>query len=237
MSAASSVKIFTDGACSGNPGPGGWGAIVAAHGGRIKELGGGAPRTTNNRMELQAAIEALRYAAGEGASVDLYTDSSYVIHGIKTWLAGWRRRDWKRPDGSEVLNRDLWEDLDAAARTAGRVSWHYVRGHDGTPGNERCDEIAVSYSKGRPETLYDGDAGDYGFDLSRLPEDLSVPEMNPSRSSKPKGGTYLSFVDGVVARHATWSECDARVRGKSRARFKKVQSPEEEARTLKGWGL
>lgn len=147
------ARIYTDGACSGNPGPGGWGVAVYFADGTVGELGGAAPETTNNRMEMQAAIEALKVwrALGETRSVTLYTDSEYVKKGATQWLAGWKRKGWKTASGKPVLNRDLWETLDRLNAPA--VEWRYVRGHAGDPGNERCDAIARGFSLGRPPTL------------------------------------------------------------------------------------
>ena len=133
------VEAFTDGACRGNPGPGGWGVVLRA-GGRVKELSGGEPMTTNNRMELTAAIEALT-ALKEPCRVALYTDSKYVRSGITEWLPAWRARGWRTADKKPVKNRDLWQVLaDAAARH--EVAWHWVKGHSGHPENERADELA-----------------------------------------------------------------------------------------------
>jgi ribonuclease HI len=136
------VEIYTDGACSGNPGPGGWGAILRA-GSHEKELSGGAPDTTNNRMELQAAIEALN-ALKKPCEVDLYTDSTYVRSGILEWLKGWKARGWKTAAKKPVKNEDLWRALDEAA-SRHCVRWHWVKGHAGHPENERADELARSY--------------------------------------------------------------------------------------------
>lgn len=133
------VDIFTDGACSGNPGPGGWGAILRA-GGREKELSGGEAATTNNRMELMAAIAALE-ALKRPMAVDLTTDSTYVRDGITKWLRAWKARGWRTADNKPVKNRDLWERLDAAA-SRHDVAWHWVKGHAGHPENERADELA-----------------------------------------------------------------------------------------------
>jgi ribonuclease HI len=134
-----SVEAFTDGACRGNPGPGGWGVLLRA-GERVKELSGGEPATTNNRMELQAAIEALT-ALKEPCKVALYTDSVYVRSGITEWLPAWRARGWRTADRKPVKNKDLWVTLaDQAARH--EVSWHWVKGHAGHPENERADELA-----------------------------------------------------------------------------------------------
>ena len=133
------VEIYTDGACRGNPGPGGWAAVLSA-GGREKEISGAQLRTTNNRMELQAVIEALQ-ALKRPLQVRLYTDSQYVRRGILEWLPQWKARDWKTADRKPVKNQDLWQQLEQAAARH-RIEWHWVPGHAGVPGNERCDLLA-----------------------------------------------------------------------------------------------
>jgi ribonuclease HI len=133
------VTIYTDGACSGNPGPGGWGAILMA-GDRRKELKGGEPMTTNNRMELMAAIAALE-ALKRPAVVDIHTDSQYLRNGIMAWINKWKRNGWRTAEKTPVKNVDLWRRLDAALG-AHRVSWHWVRGHAGHAHNERADQLA-----------------------------------------------------------------------------------------------
>lgn len=139
MSAASDVEVFTDGACKGNPGPGGWGAILRANG-KERELRGAEPLTTNNRMELTAAIEALN-ALKRPCSVQLTTDSVYVRDGITKWVHGWQRNGWRTADRKPVKNADLWQALIAAAAPH-RVEWHWVKGHNGHAENERADELA-----------------------------------------------------------------------------------------------
>lgn len=133
------VEIFTDGACSGNPGPGGWGAILRFNGVE-KELSGGEGATTNNRMELMAAISALN-ALKEACVVDLHTDSNYVRDGISKWIEGWKRNGWKTADRKPVKNAELWQALDEA-RKRHKVTWHWVKGHSGHPENERADALA-----------------------------------------------------------------------------------------------
>jgi len=133
------VEAFTDGACRGNPGPGGWGVVLRA-GERVKELSGGEPHTTNNRMELTAAIEALT-ALKTPCQVALFTDSTYVRSGITEWLPAWRARGWRTADRKPVKNKDLWMAL-AEQADKHQVSWHWVKGHSGHPENERADELA-----------------------------------------------------------------------------------------------
>ena len=140
------VTIYTDGACSGNPGPGGWGAILEWNG-REKELSGGERETTNNRMELSGVIFALS-ALKEPCAVDLYTDSKYVCDAVeKGWLAGWQKRNWIKSDKKPVLNVDLWKQLLPLLRTH-KVTFHWLRGHAGHRENERCDELARAFAAG-----------------------------------------------------------------------------------------
>lgn len=133
------VEIFTDGACSGNPGPGGWGALLR-HKGKEKELSGGARETTNNRMEMMAAIQALE-SLRRSMPVDLYTDSTYLRDGITKWIKSWKTRGWKTADRKPVKNIDLWQRLEKAVEQHD-VRWHWIRGHDGHPENERADALA-----------------------------------------------------------------------------------------------
>ncbi len=132
------VIVYTDGGCKGNPGPGGWGAVLS-YNGREREIWGGEPHTTNNRMELMAAIMALE-TLKRPCRVELYTDSQYVRNGITAWIGGWKARGWKTADNKPVKNADLWQRLDEARRRH-EVSWHWVRGHAGTEGNERADKL------------------------------------------------------------------------------------------------
>lgn len=155
--------IFTDGACSGNPGPGGWGAVVLRQG-QVRELGGGHPKTTNNRMEMQAALEALEFwfsqtpvAARE--KITVHTDSKYLIGGLTQWLPNWKKRNWRTSAGKPVLNIDLWQKLDQLNYPF--IKWQHCPAHQGIAGNERCDEIAVQFSKGRRPRLFQGPLSAY----------------------------------------------------------------------------
>jgi ribonuclease HI len=133
------VVIYTDGACKGNPGPGGWGALLLCDGVEC-ELFGGESRTTNNRMEMTAVIQALA-SLEPGRPVTLYTDSQYVKNGIETWIHGWKKNGWKTADRKPVKNADLWRELDTQAARH-KIAWHWVKGHAATPGNERADALA-----------------------------------------------------------------------------------------------
>jgi ribonuclease HI len=233
--------VFCDGAAKGNPGPGGWGAIVATPDGQVTELGGSAPHTTNNRMELTAAIEALTHARDVAGGIDLYTDSTYVIKGIREWIHNWRRRGWTTMEGAPVSNKELWQQLDGLVSERGRggITWHYVRGHVGTPGNERVDAIADGLARGANVTLYTGALSGYDLAIFDVPDDTSVPKRTSSsgKSSKTPAYAYLSLVDGKLLRHATWAECESRVKGRSGAKFKKATSAADEAEILRSWGV
>jgi ribonuclease HI len=152
--------IYTDGACSGNPGPGGWGTLIEFTDGQVHELGGHDGATTNNRMEMQAAIAALEFLSRDdidSGPVLLHTDSEYLKNGITKWIQGWKRKGWKTSAGKAVLNKDLWQQLDQLSQTLSqqqiKVDWRYVRGHAGNPGNERCDEIARAFTQNRSINL------------------------------------------------------------------------------------
>ncbi len=154
------TNLYTDGACSGNPGPGGWGTVAYFDDGSCHELGGSDRATTNNRMEMQAAISALEFFAEtrQSGPCVLHTDSEYLIKGITQWVKGWKKKGWKTSAGKDVLNQDLWEKLDrlnnqVQAQINTPVAWQHVRGHSGNVGNERCDTIARGFSSGRPPQL------------------------------------------------------------------------------------
>ena len=235
--------LFTDGAAKGNPGPGGWGAIVVAHDRHVTELGGGSPHTTNNKMELSGAIAALQHVANQPGAVSIYTDSTYLIQGITQWVWGWRKRGWKTVQGGDVLNRDLWEQLSSlvGGRARGDVNWHWVRGHVGTPGNERADQISVAFALQEPADLYVGPLDGYALPILQLPDDTTLPKRTsgsaPVAQTKVAAYSYLSVVGGVPMRHASWAECEGRVKGQSGARFRKATSSADESAILRGWGI
>lgn len=234
------IIIFSDGACSGNPGPGGWGAIVLLPNDQVFEMGGAQPSTTNNQMEMLAALESLRAVNQFKVDVDFYTDSTYLIKGITQWVYSWNRNGWKTAEGKEVANRDIWEALVEVLKKrpgTAKINWLYSRGHIGIPGNERCDEIAVAFSKNEPVELYRGDLAHYGVNVLALPKDTKVPERSSASTEKKVAHSYLSNIGGIVYRHKTWPECQRRTSGQSGAKFKKSTSPADELEILKSWGL
>ena len=171
------VAAACDGACSGNPGPGGWGALLRFEDGSVHEMGGAERATTNNRMELTAALALLEALAHlpRHPSLTIRTDSRYLIDGLSKWLPGWKRKGWRTASGGAVLNRDLWEQLDRARLRD--VPLTYVKGHSGDPDNDRCDAIAVAFSKGRLPELAAGEV------LGRVALEGDVP---PQRKAAKK---------------------------------------------------
>ncbi|MEX0931525.1 MAG: ribonuclease HI [Candidatus Paceibacterota bacterium] len=220
-----SYSVFTDGASKGNPGPGGYGAIVFSSD-SVFEIGGRETQTTNNRMELSAVLFALK-SIPEGSDVVVYSDSRYVINGITSWVYGWEKNGWITKEKKEVLNKDLWEELVSVTRKR-TVRFEYVAGHQGTPANERVDTIASSFAEGEEVVLYNGKRNEYGI----------TPEIPKGGGEKKKSGTvygYVSYVDGKGEVHKTWAECKARVEGKSKPKYKKVYSQTEATEVLKKW--
>jgi ribonuclease HI len=228
------IIIFSDGSSRGNPGPGGWGAIIADEK-KALEIGGRENHTTNNRMELLGAINALASIKQSKEEIILNTDSSYVINGITKWVYGWQKNGWINSTKDEVSNRDLWEEL-IKVSDGKKIKWNYVGGHIGVPGNERCDEIATSFADNEKIKLFKGKISDYEFNLS----DTKGNGIKISKKSKNKSPaySYLSLVHGVLHIDKTWLECEKRVKGvKGNVKFKKSASLENEKEILKEWGI
>ena len=240
--AAYPILVFADGACSGNPGPGGWGAIAVLPEGLIIELGGSRSETTNNQMEITGALRALDRLRETPGDIEFFTDSVYLIKGITQWIWGWRKNGWKTAEGAEVSNQELWRQLSAVLGERrkrfpdSKVDWKWVRGHSGVPGNERADQIAVSFTQGHRPRLYEGPLLGYGVAIHDIPENTDVPELRP-RAEKTAAHSYLSLVGGTPMRHRTWAECERRVKGQSGAKFKKAASEADESTILRAWGL
>lgn len=224
--------IFSDGASKGNPGPGGWGAVVVSDG-KVKELGGSEKNTTNNRMELSAVLGALTEIKKEKKEIVIYTDSKYVISGMTSWIYGWQKNNWQTKSKTEVLNKDLWVKLLTVSQNK-KIKWNYVGGHIGVAGNERCDEIASALASGEKIKLYDGLLSDYKInilDLGHLTE-----KKTKKSSSSQKAYSYISLVNGVIFQDKTWPECEKRVKGVKGVKYQKAISPEHEKEIIASWG-
>ncbi len=239
------ITIFTDGSSRGNPGPGGWGSVVVesrklkveSSETFVTELGGGEKHTTNNRMEIKAAIEGISHAP-KGANILVNTDSSYVINGITKWIYGWKKNNWMTKAKEDVLNKDLWMRLDASMQSK-KVEWKYVGGHIGILGNERCDHVATAFADGVKPKLYKGLLSQYDLpnilDISHNEVSLMKKKSSPSKSSA-KAYSYVSMVSGVIETHKTWAECEKRVKGTKGAKYKKSFSEEDEAQIIDEFG-
>jgi ribonuclease HI len=218
------VKIYCDGACSGNPGTGGWGIQIHLDSGIIQELGDReCDITTNNRMELLAVIRAMTYAHEHfkalkpliAAKVEIITDSKYVIHGATEWLLTWRERDFCKADGSNIENQDLWKELNELCPEYFTFKW--IKGHNGDSNHERVDQLAADLARNKAVQFF------YG------------------RPAPPRAGItyplYLVFKDQEVKRFTTWHECQSAVSGVKLARYKRVTNPFQEAEQLREWGF
>jgi len=235
-----SIIIFTDGSSLGNPGPGGWGAIVS-DGKIVVELGGREAHTTNNRMELTGAIEALKSIKGKKGDAVIHTDSRYVINGITSWIMEWEKRNWMTKQKKPVENKDLWEILWRLVNERDKkekISWQHVGGHVGIAGNERVDEIATAYAAEETMALYHGPLSRYAHDIKNIDAKRakSASRKESKSRSRVKAYSYVSLVNGIFKQHATWGECEKRVKGVSGAKFKKALSKEDEHAIRAAWG-
>lgn len=225
------VTIYGDGSAIGNPGPGGWGAVIL-RGEEVTECGGFAPHTTNNRMELTATIEALKKLKGK-ATVVIKTDSKYVINGITKWVFGWEKNGWQTSQKADVLNKDLWQELVTVSRKH-IVEWEHVRGHEGVALNERVDMIANGYARKETVKLFVGSTSEYKEFLKTMPKARVVSKSGSKSKKTGPAYSYVSVIDGKVLTHTTWTECEKRVKGKN-AKYKKVFSGEEEKNLKEEW--
>ncbi|MCA9354784.1 MAG: ribonuclease HI [Candidatus Kaiserbacteria bacterium] len=222
------VTIFTDGAAKGNPGAGGYGAVISI-GDTVIEIGDRKELTTNNEMELRAVVKALQSLPEEVTTAAIYTDSKYVVEGATGWIFGWMKNGWQTKAGTDVLHKEVWQTLASLLRKV-QVEWHKVPGHVGIIGNERADKIASDFGANKAVSLYNGPKSEYGHDIDDVSYDeVKAAERSEARKrSAQKAYSYVSAVDGVVETHKTWKECEDRVKGKSGVRFKKALSAAEE---------
>lgn len=229
------ITVFTDGASRGNPGPGGWGTIVISAEGKVTELGGRDSTTTNNRMELTALLEALRFIRERKYDGDiiLYSDSAYALNGISSWVYGWEKNNWQTKDKEPVLNQDLWSALLEVARELKLkhgITWKKIEGHSGIRGNERADAIATSFADKTPLLLFSGSASQHetliGGGLLTIDSDLKSNTQKTKNTAKAY--SYVSLVDGTVHVDKVWQDCKDRVSGKRDVKFRKAISKSDE---------
>lgn len=227
------IIIFCDGASKGNPGPGGFGAVIVLPIGKVEETGGREEHTTNNKMELTGAAKALEKIKDRKEEIEVYTDSKYLINGITNWVYSWQKNNWRTKDKRDVLNRELWETLVNLIKDK-KIQWHYVGGHVGIAGNERCDEIASGFATGEKIVLYKGPLSHYKINVLDFGHNEKKKENKYSKSAKAY--SYLSLVNGVLKIDKTWAECENRVKGKKGAKYQKAISEFHEKEILSKWG-
>jgi ribonuclease HI len=238
------IIIYTDGSSLGNPGPGGWGAVILFSDGKVIELGGRENEATNNRMEMTAAIEALKEVSKrrpEAKKILIHTDSSYLLNGITMWVYVWVKNNWFTKTKEPVLNKDLWEELfklDFSLKMKHKIEWLKVSGHSGVHLNERCDAIATSFSANNTTILFRGNLKDYEKLFGKIKNNKKIENSEIKKNKKKNKGqaySYISLVTGKVHSDKTWAECEKRVKGKSGAKYKKVFSKEEEKDLIAEW--
>ena len=234
------IIAFTDGSSRGNPGAGGYGAVALFPDSLVKEWGGYANNTTNNKMELMAVIALIEGLVGSKDVLVIYTDSQYVLNGITKWIHGWKKNNWITSTKTEVLNRDLWERLDTAVneyKLTGKVKLVHVPGHSGLAGNEQADKIATEYADNKKYKLYEGSFSAYGLDIRNtvIDEEKMLKRSKQKKRSRGKAYSYVSCVSGEVFVDKEWKVCESRVKGKKGVKFKKALTKNEEFALIKEW--
>jgi ribonuclease HI len=233
------VVVFTDGASRGNPGPGGYGAVlIYPKLEEVIELGGAKPTTTNNEMELSAVIAALSYLIQNVAPTHIFSDSKYVLQGAQTWMYGWQKNGWQTQAKEPVKNKELWQtmlSLVTERKSQTKIHWHHLPGHSGVPGNERADVIATEFADGKRFDLFRGSQRNYPIkDILDTTVDPTKIKSSSSKASAGKAYEYLSVVGGVLERHQTWDACKARTTGQ-KSHFRKSVSPEQSKEIIMTW--
>lgn len=227
------IVVYTDGASRGNPGAGGYGAIIMFPAGKVLEIGGREDNTTNNRMEMMAvlkSLEVIEERTKEGETV-IFSDSAYVVNGISGWMFAWEKNGWKTKEGNIVLNQDIWKDLFGICfRLKNRgLKMEKVPGHAGVILNERADIIAQSFADKTNLNLFVGEKSKYESILKDVK--VSTKKSNDKRPAY----SYVSLVSGVLKTYKDWKSCEEDVKGKNGAKFRKVYSKDEEKELLKEW--
>ena len=235
----SSYLLFTDGACSGNPGVGAWAfvAIELAENlpqSKVFEATDYDEQTTNNRMELCAVMNAIQWLSKKDfEKAAIWTDSKYVQDGLSSWMYGWGRNNWVTKEGNPVSNQDLWNSALKLEKSLGpvwkKIKFEKLPGHHGILGNERCDQLARECISKHYAATYEGPLGQHPFGMDML-------KTGPSKAQGLGEFWYISLISGKANRHKTWPECESFVKGKPGAKFKKVYSIEEESLILRQWG-
>lgn len=235
--------IYTDGASRGNPGPGGWGAVVLVDGYSM-EVTGSAKKATNNQMELQAVLEVLSDSASRAykGTVKVFSDSAYVVNGLNSWIWGWEKKGWITSTKTPVENREIWVNILELLKFYGkRLSIEKIKGHAGDLYNERCDELAVNAALGKKEKHFKGLQKDYDAFLKEIGTTKKVESGKSKVKSKTKktgpAYSYVSLVDSKVYADKTWAECEKRVKGKKGAKYQKVFSKAEETNLVQDYTL
>ena len=261
------IWAYTDGSCLKNPGYGGWAFLLCYSSSDlpqgefwIQERAGAQEESTNNRMEIQAVLEALRefksFLASQGSqgrfqSLEVFSDSQYIVQAGRSWLRAWKERGWVKKGGAPLLNVDLWQSLEQTLSFFPiEIHWNHIPAHVGIPGNERVDFLAKQAAEGKLESLktllYEGPLRGHPQAGAFLEESLGKKDFSSSFSQKSKNSKnlnkgdypiYLSYVDQILKRHWKWKDCERRVQGQSRALFKKARNALEEEAVLKKWGL
>ena len=227
------IVVYTDGASKGNPGPGGYGAIIFFPNGKTIEIGGAEDNTTNNRMEMMAVLKSLELIEErtKEEGIVIFSDSAYVVNGVSGWMFSWEKNGWKTKEGNIVLNQDIWKDLFGICfRLKNRgLKLEKVPGHSGVVLNERADFIAQSFADNTKISLFVGDQKQYESILKDVK--VSTKKSNDKRPAY----SYVSLVSGVLKTYKDWKSCEEDVKGKNGAKFRKVYSKEEEGELLKEW--
>lgn len=231
--------IYTDGASRGNPGPGGWGAVILVDG-YAMEIAGSAKKATNNQMELQAVLEVLSDSAARAykGSVTVLSDSAYVVNGLNSWVWNWEKKGWVTMQKTPVENKALWQKLLVLLKEyGGRLAIGKVKGHGGELYNERCDELAVNAALGKKEKHFKGSQKEYDMFLEEI--GTTAKKASSKKKSKSTGPaySYVSLVGGKVYADKTWAECERRVKGKKGAKYQKVFSKAEETGLIQDYTL
>lgn len=220
--------IFSDGSSRGNPGEGGFGAILFENG-FVKEVGGREDKTTNNRMEIMAVIKVLKISKEKNISI--FTDSSYLVNAMTSWIFAWQKNGFKKKSESgiseDVLNQDLFKELIDLVKDK-KITWNKIPGHSGIEANERCDEIATSFADKKEIKLFSGKKEDYKISL-----DINLNNLQKSKSTKnQKAYSYVSFINGEIFIDKTWEECKKRVSNVKGVRYKKSVSEKDEKKII-----